>query len=124
MAHNQFQITGMVAGQNLSAKQYYFVKPASTAGAVIVVAATTDHPLGVLQNAPEAGQEAEILAIGETKVVCASTAVSFGDDIGWNAEGQANTRSAAGSRSAATALEASSSDGDIVRIFVHGYWRR
>jgi len=121
---NQIKIPGLLAGASLTAKQFYFVKLASTAGEVVVVNATTDHAIGVLQNAPADGEPAEIAALGVTKVVCASTAVTAGSDIGWNAEGQANNRSAAGSRSAGTALVASSSDGDIVEILLHGYWRR
>ena len=121
---NALQIPGLVATGDLSSKQYYFVKMASTAGAVKVCAATTDHPIGVLQNDPTDGQPAEIVALGVTKVMCGSTAVTVGADIGWNAEGQANVRTAAGSRSAGTAIEASSADADIVSILLHGYWRR
>lgn len=121
---NQIKIPGLLAGASLTAKQFYFVKMASTAGEVVVCNATTDHAIGVLQNAPADGEPAEICAIGVTKVVCSSTAVTAGSDIGWNAEGQANNRSAAGSRSAGTALVTSTTDGDIVEILLHGYWRR
>ena len=121
---NAIQITGLLAGADLSAKQFYFVKLASTAGEVVVCNATTDHAIGVLQNDPADGEPAEIVGLGVTKVVCSSTAITAGSDIGWNAEGQANNRSAAGSRSAGTALVASAADGDIATIFLHGYWRR
>lgn len=58
----------LIAGADLSAKQYMFVK-LNSAGEAIAVAAITDVPIGVLQNAPTAGQEAEVLVSGGTKLV-------------------------------------------------------
>lgn len=121
---NEIQITGLLAGADLSSKQYYFVKMASTAGEVVACSATTDHAIGILQNDPADGEAALVKAIGVSKVVCASTAVTVGSDVGWSAEGQAASRSAAGSRAMGTALEASAADGDIVTVLLHGYWRR
>ena len=61
-----------VAGADLSALQYTFVKQNSS-GQVIAVAAATDIPLGVLQNAPTSGQEAEVLVTGGTKLKAGAT---------------------------------------------------
>jgi hypothetical protein len=58
----------LVAGADLSAKQYQFVK-LNSSGEAIAIAAITDVPVGVLQNAPTAGQEAEVLVAGGTKLV-------------------------------------------------------
>jgi hypothetical protein len=54
----------LVAGADLSAKQYNFVK-LNSSGQAIAIAAITDVPVGVLQNAPTSGQEAEVLISGE-----------------------------------------------------------
>jgi hypothetical protein len=58
----------LVAGADLSAKQYNFVK-LNSSGQAIAIAAITDVPVGVLQNAPTSGQEAEVLVSGGTKLV-------------------------------------------------------
>jgi hypothetical protein len=57
----------LVAGADLSAKQYTFVK-LNSSGEAIAAAAATDIPIGVLQNAPTSGQEAEVLVVGGTKL--------------------------------------------------------
>ena len=57
----------LVAGVDLSAKQYHFVKLDSS-GQAVAVAAITDRPIGILQNAPLAGQEAEVLVVGGSKL--------------------------------------------------------
>lgn len=57
----------LVAGADLSALQYTFVKLDST-GKAVACAALTDKPIGVLQNSPTSGQEAEVVVIGGTKV--------------------------------------------------------
>jgi len=58
----------LVAGADLSSKQYQFVK-LNSSGEAIAIAAITDVPVGVLQNAPTSGQEAEVLVSGGTKLV-------------------------------------------------------
>lgn len=58
------------ADTNLSAAQYYFVMPASTAGYVKLANGASDPaPLGVLQNAPTAGQPALVRLFGLTNLV-------------------------------------------------------
>lgn len=75
------------AGADLSAKQYYFVK-ISAANTVIVCAATTDRPIGVLQNKPTSGQTAEVCCIGVTKV-SGDADLAVNDAIGTSVDGQA-----------------------------------
>jgi len=69
-----------VACADLSALQYTFVK-LSTTDTVVTCSAATDIPIGVLQNAPTSGQEAEILIVGGTKLVAGAT-VAIGDLLG------------------------------------------
>jgi hypothetical protein len=75
-----------VASGDLSASQYRFVK-LSTTDLVVVCSSATDIPIGVLQNAPTSGQEAEILIIGGTKVE-AGEALAIGDALGIVANGR------------------------------------
>lgn len=77
----------LVSVGDLSSKQYYFVK-LDTAGKVAVCSATTDRPLGVVQNDPTAGQAAIVRLFGHTKVN-ADAALALGDVLGTSADGQA-----------------------------------
>jgi len=78
------------AAADLSAKQYYFVKVDSN-GKAAVCAAATDVPIGVLQNDPTAGQTAEIVVGGVTKI-SSDAALNEGDLIGTSADGQADAK--------------------------------
>lgn len=71
ISNNAVKIT-RVAGADLSALQYTFVKENSS-GQVVAVAAATDVPIGVLQNAPTSGQEATVLVTGGTKLKAGAT---------------------------------------------------
>lgn len=64
----------LVAGEDLSAKQYHFVKIDNGTGKAVAVSGATDRPFGVLQNNPTSGQEAEVLITGGTKIVAGGTA--------------------------------------------------
>jgi hypothetical protein len=76
-----------VAGADLSALQYHFVK-LNAAGNVVPITAVTDTPYGVLQNDPLADQECELVLIGITKVSADEARVP-GDLVGVSADGQA-----------------------------------
>jgi len=82
--------TSAIAGADLSAKQFYFVK-LSADNTVVVCAAATDKPIGVLQNTPVAGDAAEICVIGETKV-SGDGDLDFGMLIGTSGDGQADAK--------------------------------
>lgn len=77
----------LVAAADLSAKQYYFVK-LNSSGQAALCAAATDKPIGILQNAPIAGQECEVLVSGGSKVVAGGT-LDEGNSIGTDANGKA-----------------------------------
>jgi hypothetical protein len=66
--------TTFTAGEDLSAKQYHFVEIDNGNGTVKAVNAATDRPIGVLQNAPTAGQAAEVTIVGGTKVEAGGSA--------------------------------------------------
>jgi len=82
--------TSAVAGADLSAKQYYFVK-LSADNTVVVCTAATDLPFGVLQNTPASGDAAEICVVGETKV-SGDADLDFGQLIGTSGDGQADRK--------------------------------
>ena len=75
-----------VAGADLSAKQYTFVKLNSSGAVVAAVAA--DKPYGILQNAPKSGEAATVCIGGISKVKSAGT-IANGATIGSDANGAA-----------------------------------
>lgn len=76
---------GLKASADLSAKQYRAMK-ISAAGTVTVCAATTDKPIGILQDAPTSGQPAAVGFDGITKAKAGGT-VAAGDTVGTDANG-------------------------------------
>lgn len=64
----------LVAGEDLSAKQYHFVKIDNGTGKAVAVSGATDNPIGVVQNNPASGQEAEVLISGGTKLKAGGSA--------------------------------------------------
>lgn len=77
------------AGEDLSAKQFRFVKLNSSGKAV--VSGAGDPAIGVLQNKPESGYAAEIQIGGIAKVEV-DAAVTAGDKLMSSADGQAATK--------------------------------
>ena len=76
----------LVAGADLSAKQFYFVKLDSN-GAVVACAAVTDKPIGILQNNPGSGGEALVMHDGISKLSSDGT-TAIDDLLGPSADGQ------------------------------------
>ena len=109
-----------LAGADLSGKQFYFVKWDGS-GALVVGAAVTDVPAGVLQNKPASGYPAEVVALGPTKL-SADAAISQGALIGCADEGQAEPKvigTATTEYVAGVALEAASNAGEIISGIVN-----
>jgi hypothetical protein len=110
----------LVAAADLSAKQYHFVK-LDSAGKAAVIAANTDRAIGVLQNAPLAGQEAEVLVVGGTKLV-AGEAVAEGAVLSTTSAGKADSilvGTATTQYILGTALTEVANDGEIVTAVVN-----
>ena len=63
------------AGVDLTQKQYYWVAPGSVAGEVIVAVGPSGNPwpLGILQNSPSSGQEAQVRVFGFSKSATRAT---------------------------------------------------
>jgi len=111
--------TTLVAGADLSAKQFTFVK-LNSSGQAIAAAAATDVPVGVLQNAPTSGQEAEVLIVGGTKIV-AGAAITLPNNIGTGATGKAVALATTDTTKYVVGqlITASAADGDIVTAVVN-----
>lgn len=77
----------LVAAADLSTKQYYFVKLDSN-GKAALCSGATDKPIGILQNAPTSGTEAEVVVAGGSKVIAGGT-LDEGNSIGTDGNGKA-----------------------------------
>lgn len=110
----------LVAGADLSTKQFTFVK-LNASGEAVAAAAATDIPIGVLQNAPTSGVEAEVLVSGGTKIV-AGAAIGEGAQIGTSATGKAVALVAGTDTTkfvVGTLLTESAADGNIATAVVN-----
>lgn len=86
------------ASVDLDSYQYYFVRAASASGDAVALCATATapYPLGVLQNKPKAGEEAEVCLFGISKVrACTSAAFGIGDFLTAGTAGRAEYLAAA-----------------------------
>ncbi len=103
----------MEAGADLSAKQYYFVKESS--GKVVLCTTLGEKSEGILNNQPESGAMARIGQLGTAKVV-ASGAINVDDWLTTNAAAKAVPTTTAGHVVRARAIEAATTDGDIIEV--------
>jgi len=113
--------TSAKAGNDLSAKQYHFVK-LNAADQVDVCNNVGDKPIGVLQNKPTAGHAAQVRVLGVSKVVSdgSSTSIGVWDYVGTDASGKAVKKSADKDFIVGFALDASSADGTVIRVLLTG----
>lgn len=101
---NRSELRSFKAGADLSAKQFYLVKMGSTAGEVVLAAAATDEVIGILQNAPVAGDTALVLLVngqGTAKVV-AGGVWALGNRLGADSNGKVVALSQTGAGSQPT----------------------
>ncbi len=112
------------ASGDLSAKQFHWVKMTANPREVIICNGTTDKPIGVLQNKPDAtGKAAEVMVIGRTKV-SSDVALSEGDSIGTSADGQTDikTETTAGDTTqyvTGTIIAASGAAGEMAEAIIN-----
>lgn len=110
----------LIAGGDLSAKQYFFVKMSADNTCVIVNGAT-DVPIGVLQNAPGTGGEASVTVIGGTKIV-SSASIAAGIKIGTNNAGKADAKVAGTDTTEYTVgqvLQAAGADNELLTAVIN-----
>jgi len=82
-----YRVPTLVAAADLSDYQFHFVK-LTDENTINVCDAITDVPIGVLQNDPDEGEAAEVVAIGVTKLVTEEN-LTAGQLVSTNANGHA-----------------------------------
>lgn len=115
--HNSFKkpsyLTGVLAGEDLSAKQYYAVMYDVTDETKVKISDGTKL-IGWLMNAPESGIQAEVATIGGGAVGIADGTITVGDDLTITSAGKVKL-AVAGDPIVAVAME-TVTDGDAVAI--------
>ena len=113
----------MVAGADLSAKQFHIVKLASTAGQVVLngTSVFSANFCGILMNKPASGEEAEVAIDGVCKMIVATSTIVAGDGIGCNTTSKGTDAGTTdnGPR-IAKAVEASAAANDIITVMLYG----
>ncbi len=104
---------------DLSAKQYHFVKM-SGAQTVVICAAITDVPIGILQNAPDGTyNKAAVVAMigggGTSKLVAGGALGTAGTIVATKADGRAQT-AVTTQYPGATTIDTAGADGDIIEV--------
>jgi hypothetical protein len=80
------RVRTFIAGADLSAKKYHAVKLHTTENQV--VAAAAGQGIGVLMNAPQAGEAAEVAMLGGGALGDAGATVVAGNEVAANAAGK------------------------------------
>jgi len=118
-------IKSFTAGADLSSGvQFRYVK-LNSSGNVVVCAAATDIPIGILQNNPASGRAAVVMIQGVSKLV-ASAAIAVGAAVGTASTGKAvsltfptsSTYAAPTAYVVGRALSAAAADGDVITALV------
>lgn len=78
----------MIAGEDLSALQFTFVKM-NTTDRTVVAAGDGEAAFGVLINDPASGEAATVVTHGRVIVEVGSGGLTAGDDVGVDANGEA-----------------------------------
>lgn len=120
---NYRTLPGLVAGADLSAKQFHIVKLASTAGQVVLngTSVFAANFCGILMNKPYTGEEAEVAIDGVCKMIVATSTIVAGDGIGCNTTSKGTDAGTTdnGPR-VAKAIEASAAANDIITVMLYG----
>ena len=104
-----------VAGEALTAKQFYIVQLDAT-GKIEVAEGATDLVVGVLQNAPDTGEQATYRFLGTTKVIAGGT-IAIGDWVTTDSSGKAVATTTDGNITIGRYIgTAAAADGDIIEV--------
>jgi hypothetical protein len=104
-----------IAGEDMTAKQFFIVQLAAD-GDIEVAEGATDLIVGVLQNAPDSGEQATYRFLGTTKV-SAGGVINVGDWVTTDSAGEAVATTTDGNITIGRYLGAAAcADGDIIEV--------
>ena len=109
------------AENDLSAKQFYCME-LSAADQVDVCDNAADVPIGILQNKPTAGREAQVRVLGRSRAVSdgSGTAIVVGDPLKTSSGGKVIKAATDKDWAIGRALSASTADGTVIDVLLTG----
>jgi len=120
-------LAGLVANSTgLATSQFLAVKLASTAGQVVLAGALNTTTVGttyvgILQNAPGGGEEAEVAFRGVCKMMVATSTIAIADRVGVNSTSKGTDAGVTDNGAfIARALTASGAENDIITVDLLG----
>lgn len=113
----------LLAGEDLSAKQFHIVKGGTAAREVVAAAAATDMLVGVLQDKPEEGEICTVRFTGITKVKASGALATPFTEITSDADGKAAAASS-GNSAIGFILEPAGAEDDIISAVLYGGKRK
>ena len=90
---NDVMDISVIAGADMSANQYKFVK-LSADNTIVLCSGTTDDMLGVLQNKPKSGEVARVRIMGVSRILVGASPLTYGTKVGTDANGTAVAKTA------------------------------
>ena len=105
------------ANGDLSSSQYRFVK--LEAAGTVAICGNGEVPIGILQNDPEDGEQANVMVMGISNLV-AHAAIAVNAKLGSQASGRAVTVSADTNTYNAVALEEAAAQDDEIKVLLTG----
>lgn len=105
------------AGADLSSLQYRFVK--LSAADTVTVCGNGEVPIGILQNDPESGEQANVMVMGISNLAV-HAATSRNDKLGSQANGRGVAVTADTNTYNAVALEAATAQDDEIKVLLTG----
>ena len=106
-----------IAGADLSTKQYHFVKVSSSDDKKVELAGSNGKSVGILMNAPNSGEPAEVALPGGGGKLKMDEAAATGKYITSSTSSQGEVADAAGEHVGAYMM-GSAADGDIAEVMV------
>lgn len=110
------RIPGLVAGADLSAKQYHVVMLVTTAKQVKASTGATAGNIGILQNDPASGEAASVVGGGMTKAYAGGN-INAGDFVTANTTAQCVATTTANNKTVGKALTGATA-GQLFEVFV------
>ncbi|MHB8123493.1 MAG: DUF2190 family protein [Desulfuromonadaceae bacterium] len=112
-----------IAGEDLTDKQYHWVKISGTAKNTIEVEycdGAGDSLFGVLQNKPDDGEEAVVRVEGVTRLIAEDTSLALDANVGTAATGHGVAKTADGDMVGGIVVEAAAAGGDRASVLLTG----
>lgn len=107
-----------IAGEDMSSYQYHFAELQSDGNVHVANSGSTTYmPIGILQNAPESGEEAVICMLGCSSLYIDSTGASYGAWLTCDGSARGSATTTASLAAAIALADSSTSASSVIPVF-------